>query len=115
MIVTIYEDAASFLQEARYYLEQNEALNGLMLGLAFRLEQFADRIKVPPLLATVSDDDNLVATAVMTPPHKLIVYSDQPEPDAALTALAHHLRSTDWSVPAVLGLAPVAEAFANLT
>lgn len=114
MIVTTYEDAAVFLQKTQVYLEQNEALNGLMLGLAIRLTQFRDQIKILPFMATVEDKAGLAAAALMTPPHKLILYSDRDNSDEALTALAHHLQGSQWTFPAVLGLAPVAESFARI-
>jgi hypothetical protein len=45
MVVNRYEDVAAFLQKTQAYLEQNEALSGIMPGLAFRLAQFAGQIK----------------------------------------------------------------------
>jgi hypothetical protein len=50
----------------------------------------------------------------MTPPHKLIVYSNRQDVSKALMVLAHYLHQSDWTFPAVLGLAPVAEAFARI-
>jgi predicted GNAT family acetyltransferase len=114
MIVTSYENATDFLQKARAYLEQNEALNGLMLGLAFRLAEFAGQIKTAPFLAIVEDEGGLAIASLMTPPHKLILYSDRDNPNDALTALAQHLQGTNWTFPAVLGQAPVAESFARI-
>lgn len=114
MNVKTYENANDFLQDTRAYLEQNEAVNGLMLGLAFRLAQFADQIKTPPFLASVADEAGLAVASLMTPPHKLLVYSDRQAATEALTALARHLYQNDWTFPAVLGLAPVAETFAQI-
>ena len=114
MNLKIHETADEFLQDARVYLEQNEAVNGLMLGLAFRLSQFADQITNPPFLATVADDNGLVLASLMTPPYKLLVYSDHQDATAALIVLASHLQHSAWTFPTVLGLAPIAEKFAQI-
>ncbi len=114
MNVKTYEQAEDFLRDTRVYLEQNEAVNGLMLGLAFRLAQFADQIKIPPFLATIADDAGLAVVSLMTPPHKLLVYSDHQDATAALEVLARFLYQSEWTFPAVLGPAPIAERFAQI-
>ena len=81
-------------------LEQDEAANNLMIGIAIRLQEFPERIKTQPFLATVEDGDRLLAAAVMTPPHRLILHAegDDPEP---LRLLAHDLVAGGWHVPGV--------------
>lgn len=114
MTLKTFTDAKDFLAETQTYLEQNESVNGLMLGLAFRLAQFNAQIKIPPFLATVSDEAGLAAVSLMTPPHKLIVYSDRQDATEALTELAQYLYQSDWTFPAVLGLDRVVEDFARI-
>jgi predicted GNAT family acetyltransferase len=114
MIVKTFADAGAFLEETQAFLESNEALNGLMLGLAVRLHQFAARIQIPPYMATVTDDDEVVVVALMTPPHKLILASERPSPHTALTQLAHNLQAGNWPVPGVLGLSTLVEPFAHI-
>lgn len=112
MRVTVYADASSFLVRAQAYLEQQEVINGLPLGLALRLRQ--NPPDTPPLLATVEDAQGLTLAAVMTPPHRLIITSHLDEPAEAVEAFIQHLRQTDWTIPGVLGPANVSDTFVRL-
>ena len=49
MFVFRHQTADSFLAHAQAVLEQHEAANNLMIGIAVRLHEFPDRIKTPPL------------------------------------------------------------------
>jgi hypothetical protein len=93
-------------------LEQNEAANNLMLGIAVRLHEFPERIKTPPYLATVEDGDRLLAAAVMTPPHRLILHAESDDPES-LRLLARALITDSWHVPGVGGIVPMSRAFAE--
>lgn len=84
MKLTRYESAREFLKHARGPLEELEAVNGLIVGIAARVAEQPDYYgKYPLYLATVDDGDRLIAAAVRTPPHRVIVYSAldaDPEP-----------------------------------
>jgi uncharacterized protein len=112
MFVVRYQTADSFLAHAQSVLEQNEAANNLIIGIAIRLQELPDRFKTPPYLAAVEDGDRLLAAAVMTLPHRLILYaeSDDPEP---LRLLAHDLIAGGWHVPGVLAHKATSRAFAE--
>ena len=113
-LLTTYTEPKQFLSKVQTYLEKDEAANGLMLGLAFRLQQFAKEIQRPPYLATVEDEEGLVAVGLMTPPHKLIVYSDRNMYDEALTLIARNLQADGWTVPGVLGPEAIALSYATI-
>ena len=49
MIITTYVQASDFLARARAELERNEVLNGLLLGIALRLQKFPEHIEIPPI------------------------------------------------------------------
>ena len=109
--------ATEFLRVAESALEQDEAANNLILGIAARLRQ-QEATRVPlspaPYLATVSDENHLVAAGLITPPHNLVLFA---QPDAATVAfdtIADDLLHSDWSVTGVIGLAPIADAFRDL-
>lgn len=114
MRVSRFSSPTNFLDKAAPYLEAQESLNGLMLGLVFRLSQSARRRRNRPYLAVVEDAGVLVATAVMTPPRKIILYSHLPNCYAALQALWADLQDSRWTVPGVLGPANVADTWAEL-
>jgi len=113
MVVTTYDNAGDFLQRTQDVLEKNESANGLMLDICFRLRRFPEEITATPYLATVDDVGQPVVAAVMTPPHKLVIYSEEHECEKALEILAQDLWANRWVVPAVFGSSHVAKAFAG--
>ncbi|MGH7599335.1 MAG: GNAT family N-acetyltransferase [bacterium] len=112
MTLETYQNAADFLLKAQAVLEKNEAANNLMLGIGLRLRNFPEKIKAARYLATVTDEHELVVAAVMTPPHKLVVYCEKTEHGEAMELLARDLLADRWGLPGVLGPSRVAEAFA---
>ena len=114
MIITTYLQASDFLARARSELERNEVLNGLPLGIALQLQKFPEHIEILPFLATVEDEGKLIIAAVMTPPFRLIVASNQAEAfGEAPSLLIHHLRDHGWPVPGVIGPTPLSDLFAQ--
>ena len=114
MKVTTFNDATSFLDTSLDYLEAHEVLNGLMLGIAFRLSQSAPRRRNRPFLAVVEDGGELVGAALMTPPRKMVLYSQLEQCQPVVEALNSALAGGRWTVPAVLGPANVADAWAKM-
>jgi uncharacterized protein len=115
MILKTFQTAAEFLQEAQPALEANEAANGLMYGLALRLQLYPERIETPPYLAVVRSAGELQAAALMTPPHNLVVLSIQAETaPEAFDLVARHLAQEHWPVPGVVGPNEPALAFARV-
>lgn len=119
MHVNTYTDAGSFLEDTQAALELNEAANSLMLGVCLRLARHPERIEEPPCLKTVVDGAGLVLTAMMTPPHKLVVYGHRGDLEGGARALVDDLAGAGWTVPGVLGpravAAGVAEGWAAAT
>lgn len=113
MKVTQYGSAKKFLDRAQAYLEQDEALNGLILGISFRLAERPSRRRNRPYLAVVENAGEIMAAAIMTPPRSLVVYSHQSGSRAAMAALAGDLQAGGWSIPGVRGPSAVARAFAD--
>lgn len=112
-MLTVHRDAAGFLRSAQADLERHEAANNLMLGIALRLAEGGAYGDSPPYLATVRDEAGLAVAALMTPPHNLVVHSEReacgPVPELVLRDLLRR----GYSIPGVLGRAPVARAFAE--
>lgn len=114
MNVKLFKNASDFLDVALDYLEAQEVLNGLMLGIAFRLSHSAPRRRNRPFLAVVEDSGELVGTAVMTPPRKMVLYSQLAHCQLVVEALNDALAGGRWLVPGVLGPANVADAWAEM-
>jgi GNAT superfamily N-acetyltransferase len=103
-----------FLALMRPWLEKNESLNGLMLGITERLHRHPERIERQPFFAVVEDGDGVAAAAVMTPPYGVILYSPRQECAAALDLIAVELLGNGWPVPTANGLVYLSSAFARI-
>jgi predicted GNAT family acetyltransferase len=113
MQVMTYADAGDFLKDTQAALELNEAANNLMLGICGQLIRQPERISTAPCLKVVEDHRGLVLAALMTPPHKLVVYGHQGDLVGGARALAEDLVSEGWQVPGVLGPSAVAQQVAD--
>ena len=113
MKLTRHQIAAAFLAHTQAMLERNEAANNLMLGIAMRLAEHPDRIKTPPYLATVERESGLLAAAVMTPPHRVIIYGESADA-VPLRLIADDLIAGGWMPPGAIGPAEVARAFSQV-
>jgi len=112
VITTTYLHASDFLARVRAELERHEVLNSLPLGIALHLQKFPEHIETPPYLATVEEEGKLVVAAVMTPPVRLIIASNQGDGfDAAFALLIHNLREQGRAVPGVIGPAALSNRF----
>jgi predicted GNAT family acetyltransferase len=114
LLITRHPDAASFLARTRQTLLEHESANNLMLGICLRLQRYPERIERPPYLATIEDEEELVAAAVMTPPHNVIVFSRRGADPAPLRLIAENLLQEAWSVPGVVGPSEASETFARI-
>ena len=110
MKVVRHKTAAEFLAEAGDWLEQAEAENNLILGMAAFFASYSGQVKVEPYFLTAQDDDMVIAAALMTPPHRLLI-TRMPHP--AVTLLTDHLLAELASVPGVLGPRGCARLFAE--
>ena len=114
MQLTRYDAASAFLARAQAWLEENEATSNLLLGIAVRLAEHPERIKTPPYLATIEAEGELLAAAVMTPPHRVILYSPAGADPAPLRLILDDLRLGGWPVPGVMAPVATSAAFAQL-
>ncbi len=103
MIVRTYQDASDFLEKTQRALEEHDAANSLMLGVCLRLKHFPAKIRSAPYLTTVEYVQRLVMAAVMTPPHKLVVYGARRDLGDAPAMIVRDLLAHGWRVTGVLG------------
>ena len=119
MKVRTYTGAGAFLRHTRAELESNEAANSLMLGVCERLVRHPERVKADPCLKTVEGKEGLVLAAMMTPPHKLVVYGHPGDIAGGARMLAEGLVREGWKVPGIMGpreaAAQLAEAWSEVT
>jgi predicted GNAT family acetyltransferase len=113
MKTTTYQDIDSFLERVQSTLEEDEATNSLMLGVALQLKDTPAKYESTPCLKTVEQAEKLLLIAVMTPPFNLLIFSPFTAPTEAYQVLIGELISEGWDVPGVTGPATTATEFAQ--
>ncbi len=113
MEIDRYTDPSLFLSDVEPYLLRHEAENNLMFGLTNELidnrQRYGDE---EPILLAVTDDNTVVAAALQTPPHNLVL--SYPSDSSALEILAEELHRAAINLPGVTGPSGEAEEFALL-
>ncbi|MBL8152563.1 MAG: GNAT family N-acetyltransferase [Anaerolineae bacterium] len=90
------DDASVFSERVQPFLLKREALHCLMLGLCATLIR-TNEYPEPPYLAYVEDGGAVIAAALRTPPHRLVV-SDTSHP-AALNLIAEDVYKLYGALP----------------
>ncbi|MEK7474105.1 MAG: GNAT family N-acetyltransferase [Candidatus Coatesbacteria bacterium] len=104
-------DPAQFLKAVAAPLEESEAENNLVLGIATQLVARPDLIKASPFLAMIEEDGGLAGAAVMTPPHPLVISRTGA---CGIAELVDHLDAAGIRPPGVNGHAGTARMLAGL-
>jgi len=109
--LTRYHDIETFYARAEPFLLEREAEHNLILGITTGLTTGdAAMYEDPPYLAAVAEGDAVVAIAIRTPPHNLILSVAPPGAVERIALDAHELYP---SLPGVLGPRDAAHAFAE--
>ena len=101
MELTRHQDADAFLEHAGAFLAAREAQNNLILGLSSRLRTTPLMYGEPAYLAVVEDQGEVVAAALRTPPHNLVL--SEIDSAEAIEPLMRDARRIFGSLPGVVG------------
>ncbi|HEU5015153.1 MAG TPA: GNAT family N-acetyltransferase [Roseiflexaceae bacterium] len=112
MEIRRFDAPQSFLAHASHFLLEREAEHNLILGLAAELEHNLFVFGSQPYMATVEDHGRIVAAALMTPPHNLIL--SRMADDAAIPAIVADLARFAAAPAGVIADVDHAAAFAEL-
>src|ERR671932_27935 len=104
-----FDDIKEFCDRTQAYLLQYEAQHNLLLGISHTLLHDPDRYPNLPYLAIAEIKGQIVAVAIRTLPHKLVL-SKTVEP-AALELIANDLYNHQETLPGVSGLVAEAQTF----
>jgi predicted GNAT family acetyltransferase len=111
LYVRRFADPARFLARAEPFLIRAESENVLMLGICGQNRSGRPVFGDSSYLATVDNEQTVVACALRTPPHKAIISrADR----GALELLVDDLISKYKTLPAVVGPEPTVSLFAEL-
>jgi predicted GNAT family acetyltransferase len=102
-----FADVDGFLATAGDFLAAREAEHNLIFGICSNLRTNPTMFGGPPYLAVVTDSGRVVAAALRTPPHRLIL--SEIDDAAAIRLLVEDVRSPDLG--GVLGPREHARAF----
>ncbi|HTD47121.1 MAG TPA: GNAT family N-acetyltransferase [bacterium] len=112
MHVVRCESPQAFLGRAEAFLLADEACHNLLLGVPAILMARGAKPAPPPYFAVVVDAGEVVAAAMMTPPHQLVL--SRTERPRALGLIAQDLLTAKMMPPGVHGPVPVSEPFAGV-
>ena len=110
MIISFHSDIDEFLHMCLPYLCENEAANGLMIGLCLKAQaKKQEKEDFPIKLVSVTRGQDLLMVAIQTPPHNLVLSHA-----AAGTAepLAQALYKKTYKFPGIVGPVNETKAFA---
>jgi uncharacterized protein len=107
-----HADADSFLERAGAFLLEREAEHNLILGLAGRLRGDPRLYGIDPYLAVALDGDRVVAAALRTPPHNLVL--SEVDDESALEPLAEDVGAVYDHLPGALGPSVAIARFAGI-
>jgi predicted GNAT family acetyltransferase len=106
-------DAGDFLARTRNYLEEQEALNSLPLGLAMQLHAHSASLLHEPLFAVVYNGDAVVAAAIHTPPYNMVLACNTDDCREIVATLIHFLEEKNHPIPGIMSREPVSLTFAE--
>lgn len=104
-----FNNVEKFWHTTQDYLVQYEAEHNLLLGIAHTLLHDPERYPDPPYLAIVETEGKILATAIRTPPFKLVLSKAQDFDAVAL--IAEDLQNCSEPLPGVSGLVAEVETF----
>jgi uncharacterized protein len=102
-----FDSIDKFWDATQDYLLEHEAENNVLLGVIQTMLCNPDRYPDPPYLAMVESNGEIVATAIRTPPHKLLL--SKASYLEALILIAEGLQRE--LLPGVMGLTPDVKTF----
>jgi len=112
LLLSHYKDAESFLAVAGEFLYSRESINNLTLGVCERLVRDPEAYQ-GPFFAAVADGGALLLTAVMTPPHNIILAGGD-DFEQGMPVLVDYLLKKHIPVPGVIGPTEISETFTKL-
>ena len=114
MDIHYFTDANNFLDCTGVLLENDEARYGLILGISKRLLKNPHHYgKVAPWFCVVQEREKILAAAIRTPPHNVILSHFSGYPVAIAASLVESISKRAETIPGVIGDKMIADPFAE--
>ena len=111
MKIQRFNNSKLYYQKVKAYLLQEEAVHCMILGISNTLNNSPNHYSREPYLVTVEENNQVLATAIRTPPYKLLLSrSLQSE---TVVAIARDLAGDPESLAGVIAPEPEATTFAQ--
>ncbi len=114
MNVTRHNSPEAFLAATQATLEQNEAVNSVLLGISQQLATTPNWYSSKPYFISSSDEVGIAAACMVTPPHNLVIFSRDESDSETLGILADRVIADNIVLPGVIGPERPTRLFANL-
>lgn len=112
MKITRYKIVEEFYSKVKYFLEKDEAVNNLALGILSRLVKNENSYgSDKPFLALAEDSDHIVLVMLMTPPYNLQLIGN--DSDEIIKRVVEFLKKEDVSTPGLIGRKELCEKFSK--
>lgn len=109
MKITKFNDPFQYYQKVESYLVRQEAVHCLILGISKGLYRAETNPANTPYLVVVEKDKTVIATAIQTPPRKLILAKSSNT--KAIELIAQDLATDSQSLPGIIASKAEAETF----
>ena len=113
-----FATADEFLDCIQPFLEAQETINNLILGISLRMVSSPEWAEFPVYFGAVEKENReIILAAVMTPPYEIVLTNSppmatEPELQSAVDALIDNLKDNRWQPPGVNGPKQISRRFA---
>ncbi len=112
--IQTYPNANIFLEDCQTFLEEQEAINNLILGLSLQMTQGADA-ESARFYAILNDQKGLVGCAIQTSADRnILIASKEEDFESLLEAMANMIEAENIRFPGVLGPKKLAHCLAEV-
>lgn len=113
MRIIHYSDIESFFVDNLAFLEEEEAVNNLLIGIPKAIASASSAPANINLYSVKDDEDKTLFALVQTPPHNYLIYAKEGLPPSVFQQIIPKLKAENIQASGVIGPEDIALAFAK--